>query len=82
MTRDMSAADAIAYSETHNEIVTVAWSEPDEIVRMLYAAGWRDDKIREELGMDEDEVRRLKQMTGLASLFAEREFSKAWEPAR
>ncbi|HEU4544320.1 MAG TPA: ParB/RepB/Spo0J family partition protein [Jiangellaceae bacterium] len=51
-----------------------------EIVRMLYAAGWRDEKIREELGMDEDEVRRLKQMTGLASLFAEREFSKAWEP--
>lgn len=51
-----------------------------EIVRMLYAAGWRDDKIREELGMDDDEVRRLKQMTGLASLFAEREFSRAWEP--
>lgn len=52
-----------------------------EIVRMLYAAGWRDDKIREELGMDPDEVRRLKQITGLAELFAERDFSEAWEPA-
>jgi ParB-like chromosome segregation protein Spo0J len=55
--------------------------EMSEIVRMLYAAGWRDDKIREELGMDADEVRRLKQMTGLAELFADREYSEAWEPA-
>lgn len=51
-----------------------------EIVRMLYQAGWRDDKIREELGMDADEVRRLKQITGLAELFADRDFSQAWEP--
>jgi ParB-like chromosome segregation protein Spo0J len=51
-----------------------------EIVRMLYQAGWRDDKIREELGMDADEVRRLKQITGLAELFADRDFSMAWEP--
>lgn len=54
--------------------------EMSEIVRMLYQAGWRDDKIQEELGMDPDEVRRLKQITGLAELFAEREFSEAWEP--
>lgn len=52
-----------------------------EIVRMLYQAGWRDEKIQQELGMDADEVRRLKQITGLAALFADREFSEAWEPA-
>lgn len=40
----------------------------------------RDEQIREELGMDADEVRRLKQITGLAELFADREFSEAWEP--
>jgi ParB-like chromosome segregation protein Spo0J len=51
-----------------------------DVVRMLYRAGWRDDKIQEELGMCEDEVRRLKQITGLADLFADREFSQAWEP--
>lgn len=51
-----------------------------EIVRMLYQAGWRDEKIQEELGMDIDEVTRLKQITGLAELFASREFSEAWEP--
>jgi ParB-like chromosome segregation protein Spo0J len=51
-----------------------------EIVRLLYQAGWRDEKIQEELGMDPDEVLRYKQMTGLAALFADREFSEAWEP--
>ena len=51
-----------------------------EIVRMLHRAGWRDAKIQEELGMDLDEVTRLKQLTGLAELFADREYSEAWEP--
>lgn len=55
-------------------------SKMREIVRLLYQAGWRDEKIQEELGMDPDEVLRYKQMTGLASLFADREFSEAWEP--
>lgn len=51
-----------------------------ELVRQLHEAGWREEKIQEELGMTSDEVRRLKQITGLASLFADREFSEAWEP--
>lgn len=54
--------------------------EMSELVRTLSRAGWRDDKIEEELGLDPDELRRLKQITGLAELFAEREFSEAWEP--
>lgn len=54
--------------------------EMSELVRMLYRAGWRDDKIQEELGMEPDEVRRLKQITGLAEMFSDREFSQAWEP--
>lgn len=52
-----------------------------EVVRMLVQAGWRDDKIGEELGMCDDEVRRLKQITGLAELFKHREYSEAWESA-
>lgn len=50
-----------------------------ELVRQLHQAGWREDKIQEELGMTSDEVRRLKQITGLAEMFASREFSEAWE---
>lgn len=52
-----------------------------DLVRQLHEAGWRDDKIQQELGMTEDEVLRMKQLTGLASLFAERDYSEAWEPA-
>lgn len=57
-----------------------AIGDMSEIVRMLHAAGWREAKIQEELGMDADEVRRLKQITGLAELFADREYSEGWEP--
>ena len=35
--------------------------------------------IAEHLGMSEDEVLRLQQITGLAELFADKEFSMAWE---
>lgn len=51
-----------------------------ELVREMYQAGERDEAIQRELGMDADEVMRLKQITGLAELFASREFSEAWEP--
>ncbi len=50
------------------------------LVRLLYELGWTDDRIQKELGMQLDEVLRLKQITGLAALFADREYSAAWEP--
>jgi ParB-like chromosome segregation protein Spo0J len=50
------------------------------IVQELTRRNWSDEKIAKELGMDADEVLRLKQITGLAELFADREFSEAWEP--
>lgn len=52
-----------------------------EIVAELSKRNWSDKRIGKELGMDPDEVLRLKQITGLAELFADREFSEAWEPA-
>jgi hypothetical protein len=45
----------------------------------LKRRNWSDDKIARELGMDPDEVLRLTQITGLAELFANQEFSRAWE---
>lgn len=50
-----------------------------EIVLDLARRNWDDAKIAKELGMEPDEVLRLKQITGLAELFADREFSEAWE---
>lgn len=52
-----------------------------EIVRDLARRNWNDAKIARELGMDADEVLRLKQVTGLADLFADEEFSEAWDAA-
>jgi ParB-like chromosome segregation protein Spo0J len=50
-----------------------------EIVLELKRRNWSDAKIGKELGMDPDEVLRLSQITGLAEMFADREFSEAWE---
>lgn len=50
-----------------------------EIVIELKRRNWSDKKIGEKLGMDQDEVLRLVQITGLAEMFADREFSQAWE---
>jgi ParB-like chromosome segregation protein Spo0J len=49
-----------------------------EIVRELVQLGWNDEKIGKELGMDSDEVLRLKQINGLLELFADRRYSEAW----
>jgi ParB-like chromosome segregation protein Spo0J len=53
--------------------------EMSEIVLELSRRNWGDAKIAKELGMDRDEVLRLKQITGLAELFTDSEFSEAWE---
>lgn len=52
-----------------------------EIVIELKRRNWSDEKIGRELGMDPDEVLRLTQITGLAEMFANRDFSEAWEAA-
>lgn len=49
------------------------------IVAELVEMGKSDAWIARHLGMDVDEILRLKQITGLAALFADKEFSKAWE---
>lgn len=72
--------DRIAATIRHNRARGVHGVNPmSDVVRLLVEAGWPDDKIQGELGMDLDEVVRLKQLTGLAALFADREFSEAWE---
>lgn len=50
-----------------------------EIVVELKRRFWSDERIAKELGMEPDEVLRLTQVTGLAGLFRDRDFSEAWE---
>lgn len=48
------------------------------IVAELADMGKSDIWIKEHLGMSLDEILRLKQITGLAALFKDAEFSKSW----
>lgn len=52
-----------------------------DIVVELKKRNWSDTRIGRELGMDEDEVLRLCQVSGLVEVFADEEFSQAWEAA-
>jgi len=49
-----------------------------EIVVDLKRRNWSDAKIGKELGMDQDEVLRLTQISGLTEMFQDRSFSQAW----
>lgn len=49
------------------------------IVAELVEMGKGDRWIAKHIGMSPDEVLRMKQITGLASLFKEKDFSKSWE---
>lgn len=52
-----------------------------DIVIELKKRNWSDAKICKELGMDEDEVLRLCQVSGLLEVFGDVNFSNAWDAA-
>lgn len=72
-------ASTIRHNRARGRHVVVAMSD---IVQELVRRNWSNEKISRELGMDADEVVRLKQITGLAELFADHTFSEAWEPSQ
>lgn len=49
------------------------------IVKELTESGMSDQWIMKNIGMDADELLRLKQISGIAALFANNDFSHAWE---
>lgn len=53
-----------------------------EIVVELKRRKWSDARVAKELGMEPDEVLRLSQISGLAELFMDKDFSEAWEADR
>ena len=50
-----------------------------EIVIELKNRNWKNERIARELGMDEEEILRLCQITGLQDIFKDDDFSKSWE---
>lgn len=72
--------DRIAATVRHNMARGAHQTELSaKLILMLRSHDWSDDRIAKELGMQSDEVLRLKQVTGLAEAFSDREFSRAWE---
>lgn len=73
-------SDRIASTIRHNRARGVhGVADMSSIVVELSRRNWSDERIGRELGMEPDEVLRLKQISGLAELFSDAEFSEAWE---
>lgn len=49
-----------------------------DLVQALVEQGASDQEIAEHLGMEEEEVYRLKQITGIAEIFKNQQYSKSW----
>lgn len=78
----------LAYRPSLDELHIVQCKTPDQMVRGLFLltnivadlveSGMSDARIMKNIGMDAEELLRLKQISGLASLFKDKEFSHAW----
>jgi len=49
------------------------------VVMKRKSLNWSNGEIGKELGMDNDEVLRMQQITGMAQAFIDNTFSTAWE---
>lgn len=77
---DKEIKDRMASTIRHNRARgTHQILDMSKIVTDLYVGGWSDSEISKHLGMDADEVIRLKQVSGLKEAFADHEFSNSWE---
>jgi len=77
---DKDYEDRMASTIRHNRARGVHGVTPmSEIVGHLVLSGKDDNEVATALGMDADEVLRLKQCKGLPELFKDHEFGEAWE---
>lgn len=79
---DKGVADLMASTVRHNMARGTHQVELSaQLVTALTRHAWTNKRIGEELGMEPDEVLRMKQVAGLADAFADKDFSEAWEIA-
>lgn len=78
---DKSLANRMASTIRHNRARgTHNVDLMGNIVKELHELGRSDAWISKHLGMDRDEILRLKQITGLTGLFRDVKFGQAWRP--
>lgn len=76
----MDVSDRMAATIRHNRARGKHKVEAmSEIVIELKRRNWTNKKIAEQLGMDDDEVLRLCQISGLTELFSDQGFSQSWD---
>ncbi len=79
-TLDKSLDERIGSTIRHNRARgTHQIRDMSSIVLDLTKQGWSEEEICKKLGMELDEVIRLKQITGLKEAFQNHDFSKCWE---
>lgn len=77
---DRPLTDRIASTIRHNRARgTHSVQLMIEIVQQLVESGLSDNWIMSHIGMDREEILRLKQLSGLSSLFKDKDFSRSWE---
>ena len=74
-TKDARIASTIRHNRARGKHQVSAMSE---IVIELKNRNWNNARIARELGMDEDEILRHIQISGLEAAFSDKDFSKAW----
>jgi len=73
--KDARMASTIRHNRARGKHQVSAMSE---IVLELKNRNWNNAKIAKNLGMDEDEILRLCQISGLEQMFSDKDFSKSW----
>lgn len=77
---DKEKSDRMTSTIRHNRARgTHQIRDMSNLVVELFSKGWSDEEISEELGMEMDEVLRLKQVSGLKKAFSDHEFSQSWK---
>ena len=80
VTIDKDIENRIASTIRHNRARgTHQIMDMSNVVLILTNKGWTEDQISVHLGMELDEIIRLKQITGLKEMFSSHVFSKSWE---
>jgi len=74
--KDTRIASTIRHNRARGKHKVDAMSD---IILELKNRNWTNARISKELGMEEDEILRLCQITGLANLFSDEEFSRSWD---
>lgn len=77
---DKDINDRMAATVRHNRARgTHSVVSMSEMVFSMKMEGWDDSDIAHELGMEAEEINRLKHITGYSALYKDREYTNSWE---